>query len=231
MVYLEENKLVHPNHHGGRKGHSTTTALVQMYNDWVEGMEEGRLVGVMMIDQSAAFDLFDHKVLMEKLKLMGVEMESASWMESYLSGRTQSTLVDGHLSSELPLPPCSVSQGGIGSGLLYLAYTNDLQDVIHEHEVNYNEPKAYWKEDGSMVNFVDDATIDAYSKDPEELSLKLSNHYKKIETYKHANKLVIISDKTHLIVMAGRGAASARRMDVEVQAGADRIKQPTTEKL
>ena len=80
--YLEENKLIHQNHHGGRKDHSTTKALVQMYNDWVEDMEEGRLVGVMMIDHSAAFDLCDHKLLIEKLKLMGIEAESASWMES-----------------------------------------------------------------------------------------------------------------------------------------------------
>ena len=56
VEYLETNKLIHPNHHGGRKGHSTTTALVQMYNKWVEEMEEGKLVGVLMIDQSAAFD-------------------------------------------------------------------------------------------------------------------------------------------------------------------------------
>ena len=27
VKYLEDNKLLHPNHHGGRKGHSTTTAL------------------------------------------------------------------------------------------------------------------------------------------------------------------------------------------------------------
>ena len=67
-------------------------------------------------------------------------------MESYLSGRTQSTLVDGHLSSALPLPPCSVIQGGIGSGLLYLVYTNDLPDVTHDHEVDYNEAKAHCKE-------------------------------------------------------------------------------------
>ena len=47
VIYLEENKLLHPNHHGGRKGHSTTTALVQMYNDWIEHLEEGHLVGIM----------------------------------------------------------------------------------------------------------------------------------------------------------------------------------------
>ena len=87
VIYLEENKLLHPNHHGGRKGHSTTTALVQMYNDWIEHLEEGHLVGIMMIDQSAAFDLCDHKLLIEKLKLLGVEGNSAYWMESYLTKR------------------------------------------------------------------------------------------------------------------------------------------------
>ena len=82
VTYLEENKLIHPNHHGGRKEHSTTTALVQMYNNWIEDMEDGKLVGVMMIDQSAAFDLCDHKLLIEKLKMMGIDMETACWMDT-----------------------------------------------------------------------------------------------------------------------------------------------------
>ena len=60
VLYLEENKLIHPNHHGGRKGHSTTTALVQMYNTWIEQIEEGKLVAVMIVDQSAVFDLCNH---------------------------------------------------------------------------------------------------------------------------------------------------------------------------
>ena len=51
VKYLEDNRFLHHNHHGGRKGHSTTRALVQMYNNWVEHMEEGKLVGVMMIDR------------------------------------------------------------------------------------------------------------------------------------------------------------------------------------
>ena len=103
VQYLETNKLIHPNHHGGRKGHSTTTALVQMYNKWVEEMEEGKLVGVLMIDQSAVFDLCDHEILVEKLKVLGVQQNAACWMESYLAGRSQSTLIDGHMSSEVKL--------------------------------------------------------------------------------------------------------------------------------
>ena len=34
--FLEGTRLLHHNHHGGRKGHSTATALIQMYDKWVE---------------------------------------------------------------------------------------------------------------------------------------------------------------------------------------------------
>ena len=47
----------------------------------------------------------------------------------------------------------------------------------------------------------------------------------------NANKLVVNSDKTHLLVMAGRGAMAARRMEVQVSAGPDQVKQSVSEKL
>ena len=34
-----------------------------MYDQWLEEVEEGMMVGVMMIDLSAAFDMVDHKLL------------------------------------------------------------------------------------------------------------------------------------------------------------------------
>ena len=152
-------------------------------------------------------------------------------MDSYLQGRSQSTLVDGHLSPAQKLPPCSVIQGGIGSGLLYLIYTNDLPDIIHNHSVNYQEPITNCKEDGEMVNFVDDGTVYVADKDPQTISDKLSEHYSKIEQYMHANMLVINSDKTHLLVMAGQGSVSAKRTEVQVRAGPDTIEQSSNEKF
>ena len=47
----------------------------------------------------------------------------------------------------------------------------------------------------------------------------------------NSNKLAINSDKTHLIVMAGRGTTSARRLEVQVEAGTDTIEQSESEKL
>ena len=73
VKFLEGNNLIHPNLHGSRPGHSTATALVQLYDRWAEEIDDGKLVGVLVCDQSAAFDVCDHYLLVEKLKLMGLE--------------------------------------------------------------------------------------------------------------------------------------------------------------
>ena len=67
VTYLESNRLLHPNHHGSRSGHSTSTALIQMYDTWVDEVDNGNMVGVMMVDLSAAFDMVDHSILLQKL--------------------------------------------------------------------------------------------------------------------------------------------------------------------
>ena len=41
VVYLDTNALLHPNHHGSRHHHNTATALIQMYDQWLEEVEEG----------------------------------------------------------------------------------------------------------------------------------------------------------------------------------------------
>ena len=86
------------NQHGGHKGHSTATAMIQMYDQWMADMEEGKIIGITMYDQSAAFDVCDHLLLIEKLKLLGLDEKAVEWMQSYLSDRTQSVMVDGWLS-------------------------------------------------------------------------------------------------------------------------------------
>ena len=46
------------------------------------------MVGTMMIDLSAAFDMVDHPMLLEKLYLFSLEEEVIQWFQSYLTGRS-----------------------------------------------------------------------------------------------------------------------------------------------
>ena len=132
--YLEENHLLHPSHHGFRSSHSTVTALVEMYDQWIEAFEHDKLSAVVMLDLSAAFDVVDHEILIQKLEIYGFEECYISWFRSYLSGRSQQVYVEGSLSDPLLLE-AGVPQGSILGPLLYILFTNDLAEVVHQHDV------------------------------------------------------------------------------------------------
>jgi hypothetical protein len=53
---MEKNDLITANQHAYCKNHSTTTALVDMTDRWLNAMDSGRFVGVLFLDFSAAFD-------------------------------------------------------------------------------------------------------------------------------------------------------------------------------
>ena len=198
-----------------------------MYDQWVEEVEENNMVGVM-IDLSAAFDLVDHSLLLDKLQLFGVQADVTQWIRSYLTSRTQSVLVDGCLSPPLNIN-YGVPQGSILGPLMYIIFTNDLPDLGHDHAISYKTPQPYCQECGSTVCYVDDATFSVCHSDPEILSSKLTNQYKKIEEYMAANKLVINGDKTHLVVM-GPKTCNIKRSEVNLQAGQHLIAPSSTEK-
>ena len=235
--------------HGSRPGHNTSTALVQLHDRWLEEVEDGKMVGVLLCDQSAAFDLCDHAILVEKLKLMGVEEGAANWILSYLSGRKQSCFVDGHLSSAMSLFSCGVPQGSIGGPLLWLCFTCDQPDVVHDHPVDgqdlhrgcgqvqagavvHGEESANRQGDdcGTLVGYVDDGAYSFAHKHPGTLSEVLTRKYGMLEDWMNSNKLVVNPDKTHLMVMGTRRSAAQRR-GVSLQAGTFTILPTETEKL
>ena len=70
--YMEANGLMHPNHHGFRSAHSTATCLIQMYDKWVDALDAKMFTGVCFLDLSAAFDIVDHALLLEKIKTLWI---------------------------------------------------------------------------------------------------------------------------------------------------------------
>ena len=73
-----------------------------MYNKWVQAASDGQQSGVVLLDLSAAFDLVDPELLLQKLRVYGFDNDILSWVESYLTNRFQAVWIDHAMSDFLP---------------------------------------------------------------------------------------------------------------------------------
>ena len=80
--FLSCNDLLSSRQSGIRRNHSCETALNLIIDDWLNSIHDGDMVGVMFIDFCKAFDMVDHKILLEKLKLYNLSQDSLSWFIS-----------------------------------------------------------------------------------------------------------------------------------------------------
>ena len=177
--YFSSNQLFHPNLHGYRKGRSTQTALLQMYDRWVRAASDGQLSGVVLLDLSAAFDLVDPVLLLEKLKVYGFDEETLHWVESYLTDRYQAVWIDHALSDFLS---CKV---GVPQGSNLGPLFNDLPSFLK------CEADAY----------ADDTTLTVSGNTVEEIGDKMTEKCELVSTWMMSNKLKLNADKTHLMTV------------------------------
>ena len=91
--------LLSPSQSAYRAGLSTETALLALQNDLLLAASRSDGCVVLLLDLSAAFDTVDHGILIDRLSShCGLGGTALSWFASYLSGRTQSFVIDGVFS-------------------------------------------------------------------------------------------------------------------------------------
>ena len=90
--------------------HSSGTALLKVKNDILMNMENQKVMLLVLLDLSAAFDTVDHRILLDRLRFdFGISGSAPNWIESYLSNRTQCIYIDGVLSSNCEFHKAAVS--------------------------------------------------------------------------------------------------------------------------
>ena len=176
IAFLTNHDLLYKCQSGFRANHSCETILIKITDEWLEAMDKGLFTGVVMIDLRKAFDVVDHKLLLKKLQVYGLNTNSLKWFQSYLSGRYQKVCVDGKLSEPLGIHS-GVPQGSILGPALFLLFINDLPLVLKNN----------------IGIYVDDSTLSASAPDIDALSMWAKENKMKMHPAK--TKYSIISTR------------------------------------
>ena len=113
---------------------STTSALLSFTHNCLESLDNGNEVGAVFFDLSKAFDSVPHGPLLAKIEEIGVSPFLIRWIQSYLSSRSQSVVLDGAESDPLPVIS-GVPQGSILGPLLFLTYIDKVTNLIRSSNI------------------------------------------------------------------------------------------------
>ena len=133
--HLSVNRLHDPKQSAYRKFHSTETLLTKIHNDIINNMGKGNVNMLVLLDLSAAFDTIDHSILIKRLRNMyGITGSALEWFRSYLRDRSQSVVIENHMSRAHPLK-YGVPQGSKLGPILFNAYIAPVSSIAGDHNV------------------------------------------------------------------------------------------------
>jgi hypothetical protein len=129
-----------PRQFGALKGRSTTHALIDITHMWHQALDDHNSARILFIDYSKAFDHVDHKTVLSKMKVFGIDPPLLKWMHSFLLNRQQRVKV-GNAFSKWTTMNGGMPQGTWLGPYVFLILIDDLRTIM------------------PTVKFVDDVTV------------------------------------------------------------------------
>ena len=188
--HFDQQSLL-PNHQSAyRKHYSTGTTLLNMCDNILRNMVNGKYTSIVSLDLSAAFNTVNHTILLDVLNgYFGISEQALTWISSCLSSRKFLVQI-GHLTSKTVEIDFSVPQGSILGPILFNCYAITLMEIIPE------------RKDSFLSGYADDHTI-IHSFSPDNNSIKqiIESYIGKIKTWMEESQLKMNDAKTEFIVI------------------------------
>lgn len=132
-LYLSQSGLYSKMQSAYKKHHSCETAVLKVCNDLLCALDAHKECILILLDMSAAFDMIDHCVLLDRLKdRFGINGTVLSWFASYLKNRSQQVIVGDSTSSAVYLD-YGVPKGSVLGPVLFTMYAAPLEHIITSH--------------------------------------------------------------------------------------------------
>ena len=207
MNFMSQSLQLNLNHHSYRKGHSTTTALLQLSDAIFQGCNENMITTLVTVDQSAAFDVIQHELLLKKLRLYNWGPAAVNWIQNYLSCRSDYVKI-GTKSSRYRSIHHGVPQGSVLGPILYIIYINELPNLLNKPNCElpiHNENNALFNGNcdrcGTIPTYADDSTIVIKTKTRFEAQEKVAEKMQIVRNFLSNNSLSVNASKTEILEM------------------------------
>jgi hypothetical protein len=174
-----------PNQHGFKKGHSTTTAAIEIQSRIASVLQDGRHCAIYSMDLSAAFDLIRPEIFVDKaLKVIPSE-GLVHLIHDFITDRKGYVEI-GQSSSQMKRFESGCPQGSTLGPKVFNIYCNDLYNSVGE---------------GYLVSYADDSYVIVDAASHDELLQKTVETMNQHLTWLRDNGMICNVEKTEFMVV------------------------------
>jgi hypothetical protein len=190
--HFDKNKILTDNQHGFKKGKSTVTALFDLVTEVYDCLENKEKINLILYDFSNAFGCLLPELLLKKLEKYGLNDQALSWVNTFLTDRTQIVQIksfdsdNNEVITKSDASHCSmgVPQGTNLGPVGFSVYDNDfpLKVVL-----------------ACLYLYADDSSVVVKAKNHPELNLKTEIANQNVIDFASDNFLRLNAQKTNLL--------------------------------
>ena len=195
LLHLDANNILSDCQYGFRKGRSTQQAVFELSKDVNISLNNDDIIGLLFLDISKAFDSLDHRLLLRKLRNIGLAENSVKWFTSYLD-RKQVVRYNGSISQAYTFKN-GIPQGSCLGPTLFIFYINDLFKYLFNVKVLMfaNDCVLYKSgKDWNDVQYCLQTDLDVYIEWGREYNLHLNASKSKAMLVCNSNDRIVIGD-------------------------------------